>query len=189
MKFKVFSSLIAASTILCSVLPANADPYMNVLSSRENNFRCSDIVKADDLSSQGSFAQNNSGSSSYSSAYSSQYNHSNSRNSKLGGGFNGWGANFSNGYSSSRKSANSRQNSSDSSFNRDFQGAFQQNHIIHSAKGKNCDAADVAEGRIQEALVNASVNSKLIESKERVRTREIESNAQTNLFNTLMQGW
>ena len=88
MRLNLFTSLIAATTIFTSVLPASAEPYKSwinesVLATDQRAY-CDDIVAQNVKNNSGSINQNNSGSIGVSSSYSNQQSYN--RSSEKSGG-------------------------------------------------------------------------------------------------------
>jgi hypothetical protein len=194
MKFKAFSSLIAASTILVSVLPANANPsHQSWIDSdtlaTDHRAYCDDIVAADTHVNKSSYYQNDIGEYGYGSSYHNQQANSRESNTKAGGSYMGIGANVGHGSKSSSESSQQGNTSINNNWNNSYGGTSDTTQIINEKKGSNCAAFVDAAARRDMNNEQQVTNRMAIEAKERVQTKGIESQSQTDLFNTLMQGW
>jgi len=196
MRLRLFTSLITATTILTSVLPAYAEPgpwiSRDVLATDHQAY-CNDIIGQDIQRNQGSYAQNDIGSWSNSSNR-SQMASRNSTKKKGGGGGIGFGPIQLGGSGQSSRSEASRsaeesRRSSNSSWDRSSQYSYDRSTVTSVAVGKDCDGFNRSAAQVETTLINAETNRMAIEAKERVRLQEIETNAQTEMFNTLMQDW
>lgn len=189
MKFKAFSSLIAASTILVSVLPAKAQYFPTwdqVSSGSNNNSHCSDVGLGNDVQKNTGFSQG--GSKSSSSSLNQGYNSSQSSSSRNGSGGGGLslpikGVPIS--LSGQQRKSSQNSNKSNSGFRREYNNTFESNTNTGYdrgsstvVKGKNCDGFYDAAAQVQSTQIISDVEEK-----------RIESNSQTDLFKTLMQGW
>ncbi|MEM7063424.1 MAG: hypothetical protein AAF572_09700 [Cyanobacteria bacterium P01_B01_bin.77] len=169
MKNRYLATLGTTITLLSMTGSANAQYLTPDIAAS----MCTDIVAANQQTDITTTSNNSSSSS------------ANSRYRQAGGGggvsFMGIGVRGQ-GQKITRQSNNSaRQNSSTRHVD--------QSSVTHEAVGRNCDAAIHELGATQRTQINAEVNLQLIDSRERVRTQEIETNSQNQLFQMMMQGF
>ena len=197
MRLNLVTSLIAATTILTSALPASAqssESWINTdVLSTDHRAYCDDMVGQNIQSDVGSNSYGSSGSTSSSSQHSHNRNSNRSNQSNRGGGVRVGRI----GINRQRSSKNSQANSSslrnstnrERTWDRSSENSYDRTTVENVVAGKNCSTFVESAAQVDINREQQETNRMAIDAKERVRTQEIERNTQNNMFNNLMQGW
>ena len=197
MRLNLFTSLIAATTIFTSVLPASAEPYKSWINesvlATDHRAYCDDIVAQNVKNNSGSINQNNSGSIGVSSSYSNQQSYNRSSEKSGGGGFSfaGFGINGKGGSknSTARTASNNSKNNRNSSWNRNSRITYDRSTVTSETVGENCSTFVHSAAQRDINYEQQKTNRMAIDAKKEVRLEEIEKKSQSSTFNNLMQGW
>lgn len=173
MKRNYFAILATAATLLSTSISAQAQWIDSNILADDPRAYCSDVVAANRQSNIVSREQENSNSSV-----------SISQRERGGGGgvsIFGIGVNGQGHSNNRRENRNSAQ--SGSTYRHDF------STVTNVTAGRNCDAFVQGAAHVEATQIQADVNHHLIDSRERVNMREMETNSQSQLFQMMMQGF
>ncbi|NEQ11063.1 MAG: hypothetical protein F6K37_35700 [Moorea sp. SIO4E2] len=194
MRFGLFSSLITATIIITSVIPAYAEPYSSWINhdALADNPRtyCNDIVAAN--------RQNNIVSTESTSSLSHQFNReysqeSNSFYNRAAGGGGGVSIFGIRGNANGKKETNRRNSQATNQVQsgRNHQQYGQRYHhdrssVTNVVAGLNCEAFVKGAAYIEATQINADVQHHAIDAKESMNRLELEHQRKNYYFDILM---
>ncbi|MBE9070498.1 hypothetical protein IQ260_28035 [Leptolyngbya cf. ectocarpi LEGE 11479] len=194
MSKQLLPSIVSVATLFVGIAPVQAQSWVDpdVLANNPRAY-CSDIVAANQQTDRLRTQSNHASQSQFENNHSMRSDDYRHRSRQGGGGFSfaGFGINGQGGSESTDRNQQATNRERSGRNAQQYGSTYEHDHssVTQVTAGQNCDAFVQGAAHIEATRLQTDVQHHAIDTRERIRTYEIDGQRQDTYLQMLMEGW